>query len=307
MCPSNRSSVVLISGDAHSALATAIAEDLNLNLAKSEVATFADGETHVCIAADLRNATTVVVQPTSPPVNDRLIALGLLADAAVAAGAARVVAVVPYFGYSRQEQRSAVGEPRSARLAARFLGMAGVDHLVTLDLHAPALESALPMPVTHLQPDDLFLSVIRDWEAPDLTIVAPDAGGLKRAQRIAGKLGAKLAVVTKTRPARDVAAPSTLLGDARGQECVIIDDMASTGRTLASAAEVLQDAGAQSVHALFTHPVMTEGALEKLLAAPIQRLVTTNSIPTPDHPQLQIVSTASLLAEAVRCVIGQSV
>jgi ribose-phosphate pyrophosphokinase len=306
MFPSNSSSVVLISGDAHSALATAIAEELNLKLAESEVATFADGETQVCIAADLRNATIVIVQPTSPPVNDRLIALGLLADAAVAAGAARVVAVVPYFGYSRQEQRSAVGEARSAQLAARFLGMAGIDHLITLDLHAPALESAFPMPATLLQPDGLFLPVIRAWAPADLTIVAPDAGGLKRAQRIAGKLGAKLAVVTKTRPARDVAAPSTLLGDARGQECVIIDDMASTGRTLARAAEVLQEAGAQAVHALFTHPVMAEGALEKLVAAPIQRLVTTNSIPPPDHPQLRIISTASLLAEAVRDVIGQS-
>ena len=176
-----------------------------------------------------------------------VMTLALLADAARAAGAARVVGVVPYFGYSRQEQRSASGDPRSAQVAARLLGAVGLDHLVTLDLHAPALESALPMPVTLLRPDGLFLPIIRQWGINNLTIAAPDAGGIKRAQRFASELNAELAVVTKTRPRPDVAVSLKVLGDVRNRTCVIVDDMASTGRTLVGAAEALRDAGADLV------------------------------------------------------------
>jgi ribose-phosphate pyrophosphokinase len=295
---------VLISADAHPQLAAGIAAELRLSLSPAEVATFADGETHVHITADVRNAVVVIVQPTSPPVNDHLVSLALLADAAIAAGAGRIVAVVPYFGYSRQEQRSAVGDARSARLAASFLGMSGIDHLVTLDLHAPALESAFPMPATLLQADELFLPVIEEWGIAGLTIVAPDGGAMKRAQRFAGRLDAGLAVVAKTRTGPDSAAVLGVLGDVRGRECVIVDDMASTGRTLAGAAEALRAAGAAAAHAVFTHPVMAERAIERLLSAPLERLVTSDSIPSPEHPRIQTVSVASLLADAIRKVLG---
>jgi ribose-phosphate pyrophosphokinase len=277
---------------------------LNLQLAGTELTTFADGETRAKIGADVRNAVVLIVQPTSPPVNDHLIGLGLLADAAKAAGAERILAVVPYFGYSRQEQRSSVGEPRSARLAINLLGLAGIDHLITLDLHAPALESAFPMPATILPADELFVPVIQEWDLPALTIVAPDAGGMKRAQRIAGRLGAELAVIAKTRSGPDVASVVRVLGDVRDRHCVIVDDMASTGRTLASAAEALSDCGASGVRAVFTHAVMAPGALERLLGAPLERLATSDSIPSPRHPEIQIVSTAQLLASAVRVLLG---
>jgi ribose-phosphate pyrophosphokinase len=291
--------LVLLSGDAHPQLAAKIAKQLGVPLAEVEVATFADGETRVHIAADVREASVVIVQPTSPPVNDHLMTVALLADAAAAAGAGRVIVVVPYFGYARQEQRSAVGDARSARLAARLLGLGGIRHLITLDLHAPALESAFPMPATLLTADELFLPAIREWPFAELTIVAPDAGGVKRAQRFATQLGANLAVVAKARIAPDAATPRTLLGDVRGRECVIVDDMASTGRTLAGAAELLQKAGARAVHAVFTHPVMAAGTLERLLTAPLHRLVTSDSIPPPDHPRIQVISTASLLSDAI--------
>lgn len=298
----NPSAIIFISGDAHPKLAAEIAAELQLSVSSAAVATFADGETRVHIEADVRDAVVVIVQPTSPPVNDHLVSLALLADAAKAAGADCIIAVVPYFGYSRQEQRSAVGDARSARLAANLLGMSGIDRLITLDLHVPALESAFPLSVTLLQPDELFLPVIRG--IANLTIVAPDAGGMKRAQRFAGRLDAELAVVAKIRSGPDAVAVSGVLGNVRGRECVIVDDMASTGRTLALAAEALRDAGADAVHAVFTHPVMAEGAIARLLAAPIKQLVTSDSIPPPEHPRIQVVPIALLLAAAVRNVSG---
>src|SRR3990172_7785340 len=166
----------LIAGDANPVLAAKVAEELKLPLELVEAGTFADSETRVRIGTDVRNATVVILQPTSPPVNHHLMTLALLADAARAAGAARVVGVGPYFGYSRQEQRSASGDPRSAQVAARLLGAVGLDHLVTLDLHAPALESALPMPVTLLRPDGLFLPKMKSWGISDPLVVTPDAG-----------------------------------------------------------------------------------------------------------------------------------
>lgn len=297
---------VLIAGDADADLAARIASQLQWHVSPADVATFADGESRVHIAADVRDALVVIVQSTSPPVNDHLVSLALLADAAKAAGAARVVAVAPYFGYSRQERRSAVGDARSARLAANFLGLSGIDHLVTLDLHAPALESAFPFPVTLLEPDESFLPVIRAWKIAALTIVAPDAGGMKRAQRFAGKLDAEIAVVAKVRTGPDAAAALAVLGDVHGRECVIVDDMASTGRTLAGAAEKLREAGAAAVHAVFTHPVMAEGAAERLLAAPLKRLATSDTIPPPEHSRIQVVPAASVLAAAVRSVVGSA-
>jgi ribose-phosphate pyrophosphokinase len=244
------------------------------------------------------------VQPTSAPTNERLMTLALLADAARAAGAARITAVVPYFGYARQDVRKSGGEPRSARLAARLLADAGIERLVALELHSPALESAFDMALVHLEADELMLPVIRGWDVTDLTIVAPDAGGLKRAQRYAVALAAPLAVVAKTRPGPDVAVAVGVLGDVRGRSCLIVDDMASTGGTMAGAARALLDAGANEVNALFVHAVMAPGALDRLRAASIGRIVTTDSVPAKPDPQIQVVSVAPLLARALVRLAG---
>lgn len=297
---------MLVAGDVNRALAAEISKQLHLELQSVEAGTFADGETHVHIAADVRDATVVLIQATSPPVNDHLMMLALLVDAARAAGAARVIGVVPYFGYSRQEQRGRPGDPRSAQVVARLLGAVDLDHLVTLDLHAPALESALPMPSTLLRPETLFFPVIRAWKLNNLAIVSPDAGGMKRAQRFASELNAEFAVVAKGRPKPDVATTSAVLGNVRDRSCVIVDDMASTGGTLVAAAEALQKAGALTVQAIFTHAVMASGAFERLCAAPLERLVTSDSIALPAHARLEIVSTASLFAGAIRDIVGES-
>lgn len=290
----NRTAIV--AGDAHPELAREIARQAQLPLIPASVSAFADGETRVRIEDDVRGKDLYIVQPTSAPTNERLVTLALIADAARAADAARITAVIPYFGYARQDVRKQPGEPRSAQLAARILASAGVDRTIALELHSPALESAFPMPLVHLQADELLLPRLRDRP---FTIVSPDAGGLKRAQRYAMALGAPLAVVVKKRTGADVAVPLQVLGEVRGQDCLIVDDMASTGRTIAGAAQTLLAAGAREVHALFIHAVMAPGALERIHGAGVRSIVTTDSVRAVTHPGVSVVPTAPLFVRAL--------
>jgi ribose-phosphate pyrophosphokinase len=290
---------VMLAGDAHPDFARELARLSGMPVVPTSITSFEDGETHVVIEGPVRNAAVCIVQPTSAPVSGNLMTLVLLADAARAEGAVSITAVMPYFGYARQDVHARPGEPRSAPLAARLLDAAGVTRAVVLELHSPALESAFPMPVVQLYADELLVPVIRDWRFTDLTIVSPDAGGLKRAQRIAQGLAAPLAAVAKTRPRPDLAAASDVLGDVRGRACVIVDDMASTGRTMAEAARVLYDAGARQVHAAIVHAVMAQGAIERMVAAGVGRVAVTDSVGPVAHPQLQVVPAASAFAAAL--------
>jgi ribose-phosphate pyrophosphokinase len=302
-----RPGIALAAGDAHPQLAQDLAQLCAATVVPTAVAAFADGETRVRIEADVADADLYVVQPTSTPTNERLMTLALIADAARGAGAARITAVVPYFGYARQDVRKSAGEPRSARVAARLLTAAGVDRIVALELHSPALESAFDLPVVQLEADELMLPVVRGWGVADLTVVSPDAGGLKRAQRYASALGAPLAVVAKTRPRADVAAALQVLGDVRGRACLIVDDMASTGGTIAGAAQALLAAGAREIDALFVHAVMAAGAVERIVAASVRRIVTTDSVRAAPDPRIQIVPIAPLLARTLARLAGQPI
>jgi ribose-phosphate pyrophosphokinase len=290
------SAVAILPGDAHPALAQEIAEQAALPVLAASIGAFADGETRIRIESDVRGLDVVLVQPTSTPTNERLMTLALLADAARCAGAARVRAVIPYFGYARQDVRDLPGAPRSAQLAARLLATAGVQQVIALELHSPALESAFPMPVLHLQADELMLPLLR---SRDLVIVAPDAGGLKRAQRYAMALGTPLAAVAKTRTAADVAVPLAVLGEVHGRDCMIVDDMASTGGTVAGAAEALYAAGARNVNALFIHAVMAPGALERMRGAGVQELISTDGVGPLALPGVRVVATAPLFARVL--------
>lgn len=291
--------IALIAGDAHPELGRDIALALGATRIPVSISAFADGETRIRIEAEVRNTDLYIVQPTSSPTNERLMTLALIADAARAAGAARVTAVVPYFGYARQDVRKSSGEPLSARLAAHLLRCAGIDRIVALELHSPALENAFEMPLLHLYADDLILPVIRSWNIADLVIVSPDAGGFKRAQRYATALAAPLAVVTKNRPGADIAVMLQTLGDVRDRPCLIVDDMASTGGTIAGAAHALFDAGAKAVHALFIHAVMAPGALGRICAASVQRIVTTDSVRGNTDPRIEVVPIARFLSQAL--------
>jgi ribose-phosphate pyrophosphokinase len=294
-----KNAIALISGDAHPRLAQDIAHLTGTIVLPASVRAFADGETRIRIEADVQGADLYIVQPTSPPTNERLMTLALLADAARGAGASRVTAVVPYFGYARQDVRKNAGEPRSAQVAARLLSTAGIDRLVTVELHSPALESAFQMPVLQLQADEAMLPLVRSWGIADLAVVSPDAGGLKRAQRYASALNAPVAAIAKTRPQPDVAVAFHVLGEVRGRSCLIVDDLASTGGTIVTAAQALLDAGAKDIHVLFIHAVMTPEAFERICAAPVRYIGATDSISIAPHPRLHIVSLAPLLAQAL--------
>jgi ribose-phosphate pyrophosphokinase len=291
--------IALISGDAHPQLADEIARLSGAERVPATVGAFADGETRVRIEADVEDRDVYILQPTSTPTNERLMSLALLADAARAAGAARITALMPYFGYARQDVLKNPGEARSAQVAARLLHGAGVDRGVVLELHSPALESAFEFPLVHLQADDVMLPVVREWALADLTVIAPDAGALKRAQRYAAALGAGLAVVTKARTGPDAVATLQVLGEVRGRACLILDDMASTGNTALGAAQVVVAAGAREVHALFIHAVMAPGALERICAGPFRHIAASDSVPGPADARLQRVSVAPLFVRAL--------
>jgi ribose-phosphate pyrophosphokinase len=288
---------MLVSGDAHPELARAIAHLARLPLAAASLSSFADGETRVRIEEDVGGRELWLVQPTSPPVNERLMTLALLADAARAAGASRIGAVVPYFGYARQDLRHHAGEPRSAQLAARILACAGIERVLALELHAPALENAFPMPVVQLDADEVLLPALsgRRW-----TVVSPDAGGLKRAQRYARALGAPLAAVAKARRTDDAASAIAVLGEVRGEVCLLVDDIASTGRTIAAAARALAAAGAAEVHACFVHAVLAERAVARMREAGVRSILTTDSVGPVSQPDIESVSVAPLFAAALR-------
>ncbi len=288
-----------MAGDAHPELAREIARSIGTSLIPVSVSAFADGETRVRIEAEVRDADLYIVQPTSAPTSEHLMTLALLADAAHAAGAGRITAVVPYFGFARQDVRESSGEPRSAQLAGRILHCAGVERMVALELHSPALESAFEMPLIHLRADALMLPAIESYGFSKLTVVSPDAGGLKRAQRYATALAAPLAVVAKSRPRADVTVARQVLGDVRDRACLIVDDMASTGGTIAGAAQALREAGAAAVHALFIHAVMAPGALERICTASVQTIMTTDSVRIAPDARVRVISIAPLLAQTL--------
>jgi ribose-phosphate pyrophosphokinase len=304
---SRETGILVLAGDANPELAREVARLCGAAMRPVAIGAFADGETRIRIEGEVQDRDLYVIQPTSPPTNERLMTLALICEAARSAGAARITAVIPYFGYARQDMRWESGEPRSARLAAKLLSLAGVDRVVVLELHSPALESAFDAPLVQLQADEAMLPVVRDWGIGELVLVAPDAGALKRAQRYAVALSASLAVVAKRRAAPDVAAALCVLGDVRGKACLIVDDMASTGGTIAAAAQALLQDGATEVHALFVHAVMAPGALERIPAASVRRIVTTDSIPMPPDPRVQVVSIAPLLARALLGLAGAPV
>jgi len=299
---------MLFAGSSNPALARRIAERLEIGLGAIEFETFANDETYCRLAESVRGADVFLLQSCSPPVNDHLVELLLMIDAARLASAHRITAVMPWFPYSRQDKKSAPREPISARLIAEVLQAAGVHRVLTMDLHAGQIQGFFRVPVDHMTALPLFADYFRTAAPHDvpLAAVSPDLGRVKLARRLSTMLGADFAVVTKTRPAHDVAEAAEVIGDVRGKVVIMGDDMIVTGGTLVTAADALLEAGAREVRAFATHALFAEDALARLAASEIAEIAVTDTVAFDGAPsaKLTVLSVADVLAETIENVFS---
>jgi ribose-phosphate pyrophosphokinase len=300
--------LMLFTGRANPALAARIAEKLEVDLGAVITKTFANGEVYCRFGENVRGADVFLVQPTCAnpragiSVNDALMELLLMIDAAVGASAHRVIAVVPWFGYSRQDKKSAPREPISARLVARMLETAGADRVLTMDLHAGQIQGFFQKPVDHMTALHMLSQYFADLALENVVVVAPDVGRGKLAKKFAEKLGAGLAVMNKERPAQQVAEIGYVVGDVRGKTAVLVDDIIATAGTIRAAAQTVREEGATRVFAAATHGEFSGDAYEHLAAADLEQVVVTDTIPLRDGapPNVRVLSCADLLTDTIR-------
>ena len=294
----------LFSGNAHRALASEIAQYLRVPLGEADVTRFSDGEVFVQINENVRGTDVFVVQPTCPPVNDNLMELLVMIDAFKRASAERITAVLPYYGYARQDRKVQGRVPITAKLVADLLTAAGVDRVLALDLHAGQIQGFFNIPVDHLfAGPPVIVDYLLKKDLRDPVVVAPDAGGVERARAIAKRLNAGLAIIDKRRDRPNVALMMHLIGDVKDKDAIVIDDMIDTAGTLAQAVGALEREGARRIIAGGVHAVLSGPAIERLKSAPLEEIVVTNSIPLSPEKQLPIMTVltvAPLLGEAIR-------
>jgi ribose-phosphate pyrophosphokinase len=300
--------LMLFSGRANPELAVRIADKLGVDLGPVTLKTFTNGEVYCRYEESIRGADVFIIQPTCAnpqrglSANDALMELLLMIDAAVGASAHRVIAVTPWFGYSRQDKKSAPREPISARLVARMIESAGADRVLTMDLHAGQTQGFFRNPVDHMTALFMLTQYFDDLGLTDLVVVAPDAGRVKLNKNFASKVGAELAILDKERPAQQVAEIGYVIGDVKGKTAVLVDDMIDTAGTLRAAAQTVLDEGASRVYAAATHPILSGNAYENLAAAGFEQIVVTDTIPVragaPDN--LRVLSCAELLTDSIR-------
>jgi len=292
----------LLAGSANPALSSRISSELGVPLTDTRMRRFADGEINVKIEDSMRGHDVFVIQPTCPPVNEHLMELFIILDALRRASAGRVTAVIPYYGYARKERKTQPREPISAKLVANFITLAGADRLLLLDLHAEAIEGFFDVPTDHLSPFRIFADYLSTLNLHNLTVVAPDAGGGRRAEAVANVLQAPIAFGYKRRPEEDQAEVIAVSGDVKGRDCVVVEDIITTGGTISKLAQSLRNQGASRVLIAATHPVLTGDAVARLRAAKIDEVIVTDSVPiTAENlgPPITVLSVAPLLAEAI--------
>ncbi|MFQ5695352.1 MAG: ribose-phosphate diphosphokinase [Terriglobia bacterium] len=296
----------IFTGNANRALAEEICQYLSLPLGDSTLGRFMDGEISFQINENVRGADVFVVQPTCHPVDAHLMELLLMIDALKRSSAARITAVIPYYGYARQDRKDKPRVPISAKLVADVLEKAGIDRALTLDLHAPQIQGYFNVPVDHLYATPVMLEHFARKSMPSLTVIAPDAGGVERARFFAKKMDAPLAIMDKRRVDIDVAEVLHVIGDVKGRTALIIDDICDTAGTLVQTAAALVKDGAKEVYAACTHAVMSGPAVERVNKSNLTELVVTNSIPLNENSQscdrLRVLSVAPLLARAIRSI-----
>ena len=294
----------LFSGTAHRVLAAEIAHYLKLPLGDADVTRFSDGEVFVQINESVRGTDVFIIQPTCPPVNDNLMEMLIMVDAFKRASAGRITAVLPYYGYARQDRKVQPRVPITAKLVADLLDAAGVDRVLALDLHAGQIQGFFNVPVDHLfAGPPVIVDYLSKKDLRDPVVVAPDAGGVERARAIAKRLNAGLAIIDKRRDGPNVAVVMHLIGDVKDKDAIVIDDMIDTAGTLVQAVGALEREGARRIIAGGVHAVLSGPAVERLKTAPIEEIVVTNSIPlAPDKmlPNMTVLTVGPLLGEAIR-------
>ncbi|HET9113036.1 MAG TPA: ribose-phosphate pyrophosphokinase [Burkholderiales bacterium] len=303
-------SLMVFAGNANPRLAEDVVRHLNIHLGRATVARFSDGEVMVELLEHVRGKDVFVLQSTCAPTNDSLMEIMVMVDALRRASAGRITAAIPYFGYARQDRR-----PRSARVAitakvvANMLTGAGIDRLLTMDLHADQIQGFFDIPVDNIYASPILLGDVWKQSYPDLVVVSPDVGGVVRARALAKRLESDLAIIDKRRPKPNVAKVMNIIGDVENRTCVIMDDMVDTANTLCEAAQALKDRGARRVLAYCTHPVLSGTAVQRINQSAIDELVVTDTIPLRDDakasPRIRQLSVAELLAETMRRISNE--
>ena len=296
----------IFAGNSNLELAKEVTDYLDVSLGEALVSTFSDGETRVEIREDLHGKDVFIIQSTCPPVNQNLMELLIIVDALKRSSAKEITAVIPYYGYARQDRRNLSGEPITARLVADLITTAGANHILAVDLHVGQIEGFFNIPVDHLGAAPIFLDYIRENIGSDIVIVSPDAGGVKRARGFASKLGANLALIDKRRDAPNLAYAMNIVGDVSGKAAIILDDMVDTAGTLVEASYMLSDNGATKIYGCCTHAVLSGPAIKRIIDSPIEKLIVTNTIPLKEEAKncnkIEVLSVAPILGEAIKYI-----
>ncbi len=306
MAKSLEHSLKVFTGNAHPGLAREICSELRVPLSEAYVGRFPDGEVRLQILENVRGADVFVIQPTSRPVNENLVELLVMLDALRRASANRITAVMPYYGYARQDRKDRPRVPISSKLVADLVTSAGADRILALDLHAGQIQGFFDIPVDHLFATPVTVNYYRKLRLKNLVVVSPDTGGVERARAFAKRLRAPLAIIDKRREDARVVEMFNVIGEVASKTCLIIDDMIDTAGTLAKSAQALVDKGAEKVLACCTHGVFADNAVKKIQAAPLEQVVATNSIPLTAEAEkcakIKVLSVARLLADAIRSI-----
>lgn len=300
----------VFSGNGNPALAQAICDYLRIPLGNLKLTRFSDGEVYCQVLENVRGTDVFLIQPTGPPVNEHLMELLIAVDAMKRSSAARITAVVPYYGYARQDRKDKPRVPISAKLVADLLQAAGVTRILTMDLHAPSIQGFFDRPVDHLLAAPVLLEWISQQGYPDLMLVSPDAGGVERARFFAKRLKVDLAIIDKRRVQANVAETMNVIGDVRDRTCVIVDDIVDTAGTLVGSVKALREKGARAVVGCFSHAVLSGPALERLESSDIERVVVTDTMPQKRNVEacskITVLSVAGLLGEAIARIHSNS-
>jgi len=295
--------LLVFSGNAHPKLAKDICKYLDVSVGDALVGRFSEGEVRVKINENVRGKDVFIIQPTCPPVNDNLMELLILIDALRRASSQRITAVVPYFGYARQDRKDQPRVPISAKLVANLITKAGADRVLTMDLHAGQIQGFFDIPLDHLFAVNIFVDYFKKLKLNNLVIATPDVGGIKMARAYAKRLGAQLAIVDKRRISADQAEVMNVLGEVKNAQVVIVDDLIATGGSVVEATEALYKHGAKEVYVAITHGVLSGNALELIDKSPLKQLLITDTIPMSNskkHPKIKVLSVSELLAEAIK-------